>query len=101
MHGKNFYLTCSVALRGKLNAELLKTIKLKWEGPPGIAIMAQNNVTNGTQLFSSVRTTLQLSFGPLHTDHAGLYRCIVSTTVPSLVPYFNTEMQHSIVVTSE
>ena len=97
-HGEDFHLNCTVSLRGKLNAQLLETIKLKWEGPPDVAMTAEDNVTIGDQIFSSQQTTLQLSFGPLSTNHAGMYRCIASSSFPS---FPSLELHYNMVVTSE
>ena len=101
MHGEDFHLTCTVSLRGKLNAELLRTIKLKWEGPSGVSMTERNNVTIGDQVFSANSTTLRLSFTPLNTSHAGLYMCIASSSLPSLAPYFRTVLRYPMIVISE
>ena len=101
MHGEDFHLTCTVSLRGKLNAELLRTIKLKWEGPFGVVMTAGSNVIIGNQEFSSNSTTLKLSFTPLNTSHAGLYVCIASPSLPSLAPYFRTVLRYPMIVISE
>jgi len=83
MHGEDFHLTCTVSLRGKLNAELLRTIKLIWEGPAGVST-ERNKVTIEDQVFLANSTTLKLSFTPLNTSHAGLYMCIASSSLPTL-----------------
>lgn len=99
--GKGLTLTCTVELRGKLNAHLMQYIKMEWLGPQGVSLTTSNGITIGTQIFSSERTTLDLFFDPLSTDHGGLYRCIVSISIPSLTPYFQREIRYGMVVTSK
>ena len=99
--GKEVTLTNTVELRGKLNAHLLQYMKLEWLGPQGVSMTTSNGITIGTQALTSERTTLDLFFDPLSTDHGGLYRCIVSISIPSLDPYFRKELRYQMTVISK
>ena len=99
-HGNDITLTCSVKLRGKLN-QLLQYMKLEWLGPFGVPLTARNNVHIGLQTYSEDGTAITLTFNPLSTDHSGLYRCVVSITVPSLFTYFNREIRFPCIVISK
>lgn len=100
--GGRLALTCRVELRGKLN-ELLPFVQLKWVGPSGFVLT--NNPSAGIfidlQKYSSSDTSLTLTFDPLSTDHSGLYRCRVSISKPSLVPFFERELRYEITVISK
>lgn len=89
-----------MGLRGKLN-KLLPFVRLQWTGPSGVALTSNNGVVIGTQIFRSNETSLTLTFDPLSTDHSGLYRCMVSISKPSLVPFFERELRYECIVISK
>lgn len=98
--GGQLALTCRVGLRGKLN-QLLPFIQLQWIGPSGVALTTNNDVHIGLQEYSSDETSLTLTINPLSIDHSGLYRCIISISKPSLVPFFERELRYECKVISK
>ena len=93
-------LTCTAVLPEKLK-ELLSFIKLEWVGPYGVALTANNFIVIGSQTFSECETSSTLTICPLKTSHAGLYRCIINISKPSLSTFFQRELRQQVSVTSK
>ena len=98
--GDRLVLTCTVELHEKLST-LLSYVQLQWVGPNGVPMMTNNNIIDGVQTYGNSHTSLTLTFDPLSTSHSGLYRCIISISIPSLVPFFQREIRYDCPVISK
>ena len=93
-------LTCIVTLPEKL-MDLLPFIEMEWIGPPGVDLTEQNNIFISEPSISDFSVLMTMSFNPLKTNHAGLYRCNVGISKPALAPFFVREIRHEVIVISK
>ena len=98
--GDRLVFTCEAMLPKKLKS-LLPFIRIKWVGPPGVAMTINNMIDVGGVTYSECGLSRTLTFDPLKTDHSGLYRCVLSITKEELAQFFEREIRHDCAVISE
>ena len=87
--GQCLSLTCRVDVVEYLTVD----IQVEWRQPDGSMVSSTGSpsIIDGVEVMGRV-STLNVSFSPLLTSHAGEYQCLASITIPSVPqPFSNND----------
>ena len=96
--GQFLSLTCRVDVVEYLTVKL----QVEWRQPDGSAVTNTGNpsIRHSVEVMGRV-STLNVSFSPLLTSHAGDYQCRASITIPNVLQTFTNAYSTSVFVQSK
>ena len=96
--GQFLSLTCRV----DVVEYLIVNLQVEWRQPDGSAVTNTGNpyIRDSVEVIGRV-STLNVSFSPLLTSHAGEYQCMASITIPSVAQSFTNGHITSVFVQSK